>query len=135
MQRNRMRIGLGRGVFLVLLAVVILALAGELGVSRELPRTIASQSATLATPGATGTNLFITFDGIPGECTEKEHTGWSNALSFSQGVTQAASAHIATGAGAGAADLEDVIVIKPLDKASPSLAQACYRGTVVRSVK
>ncbi len=87
-QRNHATVGLGRVAVLVLLAGVILTLAGELGVSRELPRTLATQTA----PTAAGTDIFITFDGMPGESKDKEHAGWSDALSFSQGLTQSASA-------------------------------------------
>lgn len=130
-----MTIGLGKGVFLVLLAGAILALAGELGVSRELPRMAVAQTTAPTAPTAAGTNIFITFDGIPGECTEKEHAGWCDALSFSQGLTSSVSAHIATGAGTGTADLQDVIVTKRLDKASPKLAQAGYQGLIVKNVK
>lgn len=132
-QRTRVTIGLGKGAFLVLLAAAILAMAGELGIGREAPRLLTTQ--TLSAPTAAGTDIFITFDGMPGESKDKEHAGWSEVLSFSQGLTSSASAHIATGAGAGSADLLDVVVTKPLDKASPKLAQAGYQGLVVKNVK
>jgi type VI secretion system secreted protein Hcp len=133
MQRNHVTIGLGKGAFLVLLAAAILAMAGELGISREAPRLLTTQ--TSSAPTAAGTDIFITFDGMPGESKDKEHAGWSDALSFSQGLTSSASAHVATGAGAGSADLLDVVVTKPLDKASPKLAQAGYQGLIVKNVK
>ncbi len=133
MQRNRVTIGLGKGAFLVLLAAAILVMAGELGIGREAPRLLTTQ--TSSAPTAAGTDIFITFDGMPGESRDKEHAGWSDALSFSQGLTNSASAHVSTGAGTGSADLLDVVVTKPLDKASPKLAQAGYQGLIVKNVK
>lgn len=119
--------------FLALLAVGILVLAGELGIGREAPRLLTTQTASA--PAAAGTEIFITFDGMPGESKNKGHEGWSDALSFSQGLTSSASAHIGSGGGTGTTDLHDVVVTKPLDKASPKLAQAGYQGTFVKNVK
>jgi len=133
MQRSRVTIGLGKGVFLVLLAAAILAMAGELGISREAPRLVATQTASA--PAAMGTDIFVTFDGMPGESKDKEHAGWCDALSFEQGLTSSAGAHVSSGGGAGTADLQDVVVTKLLDKASPKLAQAGYQGLFVKNVK
>jgi type VI secretion system secreted protein Hcp len=133
MQRSRVTIGLGKGAFLVLLAAAILAMAGELGISREAPRLVATQ--TSSAPAAMGTDVFITFDGMPGESKDKEHAGWCDALSFEQGLTSSAGAHVSSGGGTGSADLLDVVVTKPLDKASPKLAQAGYQGLIVKNVK
>jgi type VI secretion system secreted protein Hcp len=126
-------IGMARIACLVLLAVGILALAGELGISREAPRLLATQ--TSSAPTAAGTAIFITFEGMPGESKNKEHAGWRDALSFGQGLTSSVTAHISTGASTGTADLQDVVVTKPLDKASPKLAQAGYQGLIVKNVK
>ena len=83
-QRNHATVGLGRVALLALLAVVILGAGRGTRVSRELPRTLATQTA----PTAAGTDIFITFDGMPAKSKDKEHAGWSDALSFSQGLTQ-----------------------------------------------
>jgi type VI secretion system secreted protein Hcp len=132
-QRSRVTVGLGKGVFLVLLAAAILAMAGELGISREAPRLVATQASSA--PAAMGTDVFITFDGMPGESKDKEHAGWCDALSFEQGLTNSAISHIGSGGGTGSADLHDVVVTKLLDKASPKLAQAGYQGLIVKNVK
>jgi type VI secretion system secreted protein Hcp len=115
-----------------LLAVVILTLAGELGVSRELPPAIKTQTAPPAAPVAVGTDIFISFDGIPGGSTEKDHLNWSDAQSFSQGSTLT---NVTGPASAGSAVMEDVVVTKLLDKASPKLAQCASQGTHLKNAR
>jgi type VI secretion system secreted protein Hcp len=33
--------------------------------------------------------LFIKFDGVDGECADKDHKAWSDVLSFSWGLSKA----------------------------------------------
>ncbi len=77
--------------------------------------------------------MFVRFDGVDGESQNKDHIGWCNALSFSQGQS------LPTGsAGApqrGNVVFEDIVVVKELDKASPKLAEAVCKGTVFPKVE
>ncbi|MGE5295467.1 MAG: Hcp family type VI secretion system effector [Solirubrobacterales bacterium] len=132
MQRSHTQVGLSKVAVLALLAVAVLTLAGELGVSRERPRIAADQVNPIAVPIADGTNVFVGFDGIPGESTEKDHAGWCEALSFNMGMTLPNAAGAAS---VGSANMEDVVVTKVLDKASPKLAQYASQGTHLKNAR
>ncbi len=80
--------------------------------------------------------MFIKFDGVDGEARNKDHIGWCNALSFSQGQSLV-EGQIVAGATRQNADVvfEDIVVIKELDKASPKLAEAVCNGNVFPRVE
>jgi type VI secretion system secreted protein Hcp len=75
-------------------------------------------------PSATAA-AYIKFDGVDGESQDKDHKGWSELVSFSQGIDTTHS---------GAAAFKDVVVTKEYDKSSPTLAEAVVRGKVFPSV-
>jgi type VI secretion system secreted protein Hcp len=78
---------------------------------------------------------YIKFDGVDGESQDDKHKGWSDILSFSQGIHQPGGA--ATGAARRRGDvvMEDISVAKQLDKASPKLAEAVAKGKVFPKVE
>ena len=64
-----------------------------------------------------------------GECSVKvAPKGSFDVLSWSWGMSQSASAHVAKGASQGAADVRDLTFTKLADKASPTIASACFGG-------
>lgn len=77
---------------------------------------------------------FIKFDGVDGESQDKDHKGWSDISSVNQVIHK-------PGAGTGATRrrgdvvLEDLMVSKELDKASPKLAEAVCKGKVFPKVE
>ncbi len=77
--------------------------------------------------------MFIKFDGVDGETQNKDHIGWCDALSFSQGQS------LPDGSiglrQRGNVVFEDIVVIKELDKASPKLAEAVCNGNVFPRVE
>jgi type VI secretion system secreted protein Hcp len=77
---------------------------------------------------------FIKFDGIDGESLDKDHSKWSDITSFSQVIHKPG-----TGTGVnrrrGDVQLEDILVRKELDKASPKLAEAVCNGKVFPKVE
>ena len=77
---------------------------------------------------------YIKFDGLDGECQDKDHKNWSDLLSFSQPIHKPGGG---TGATRRRGDvvLEDVVVTKELDKASPKLAEAVCKGRVFPKVE
>jgi type VI secretion system secreted protein Hcp len=77
--------------------------------------------------------MFIRFDGVDGEAQNKDHIGWCNALSFSQG--QSSPEGIIGSRERGDVVFEDIVVIKELDKASPKLAEAVCNGNVFPRVE
>jgi len=79
-------------------------------------------------------DAFLKIDGIPGESLDSKHKGEIDILSFSWGVTQAASQ--ASGrVSSGRADVQDFSVVKHLDKSSPLLfAAACHGDHIKQAV-
>ena len=54
--------------------------------------------------------------------------GSFDVLSWSWGMSQSASAHVAKGASQGSADVRDLTFTKLADKASPTIASDCFGG-------
>ena len=78
---------------------------------------------------------YIKFDGVDGEAQDKDHKGWSDIASFSQGLYQPGGA--ATGATRRRGDviMDDIAVSKELDKASPKISEAVCKGKVFPKVE
>ena len=77
---------------------------------------------------------YIKFDGVDGEAQDKDHKGWSDLLSFGQGMTQPGGG--ATGATRRRGDVivDDISLVKELDKSSPKIAEAVCKGKVYPKV-
>ena len=77
-------------------------------------------------------SAYIKFDGIDGEAQDEEHMGWSEIVSFNQGIHS-------PGGGIsrrrGDVILDDIVVVKQIDKASPKLAEAVCKGKVFTKVE
>jgi len=77
---------------------------------------------------------YIKFDGVDGEAKDKDHDKWSDLLSFTQPMSKPG-----TGTGAtrrrGDVVLDDIVVVKELDKASPKLAESMCKGKVYPKVE
>ena len=73
---------------------------------------------------------YIKFDGVDGEATDSDHKDWINLLSFQQSMAQPESS--ATGATRRRGDviMEDIMISKELDKASPKIAESVATGKV-----
>jgi type VI secretion system secreted protein Hcp len=78
---------------------------------------------------------YIKFDGIDGEAQDKGHEKWSNIHSFNQGLQKPGSGATGVGRRRGDVILEDIHVIKELDKASPKIAEAVCNGKVFAKVE
>ena len=75
------------------------------------------------------TNAFYAYlqiDGIPGESIDASHQGWIEVDSFSWGEHNAGSL--------AAPEMEDIVIVHSVDKASPQLYLACCQGTVIPEV-
>ncbi len=83
------------------------------------------------TAGAAG---FLDVPNIPGESTDSRHAGQIDVLSWSWGASASASGRASCGAGQGStgggsgSTLNDVTIVKRLDKASPKLMLAVVTG-------
>lgn len=78
---------------------------------------------------------YIKFDGVQGECKDKDHKGWSDLASFGQMLHQPGRS--ATGATRRRGDVvvEDLTCSKELDKSSPKIAEAVCNGKVYPKVE
>lgn len=77
---------------------------------------------------------YIKFDGVDGECQDKDHKNWSDLGSFSQAIHKPGGG---TGATRRRGDvvLDDLLCVKELDKSSPKLAEAVCKGKVFPKVE
>jgi type VI secretion system secreted protein Hcp len=135
MQQNKAKIGIGALIILALLGLSLLVFAGQTQMSPLSAVARAAAANSLPTSAAPQTAIYIQFDIIPGECTEKDHQGWCNVLSFSQDQSLPNAMSASSGGGAGRVNLKDLIVTKPIDKASPKLAQAVWQGVHHKRVR
>ncbi|WP_240618427.1 MULTISPECIES: Hcp family type VI secretion system effector [Halomonas] len=77
--------------------------------------------------------MFLKLEGIDGESTDHAHEDEIDVLSWSWGVSNSGTMHIARGGGAGKASFQDVQVVKYVDKATAGLLQAVATGKHVPS--
>lgn len=81
-------------------------------------------------------DAFLKIEGIPGESQDDKHKEWIEVLSFSLGVHQPSAGHRSTGGAAAGqrVDVQDVSIVKHLDKASPKLFLHCCNGKHIPSI-
>lgn len=73
-------------------------------------------------------DVTLRIDGIEGESKIDVHEGEIDVLSWNWGVTQSGSMHVGGGGGAGRANVQDVAIVKYIDKASVDLLLNCFNG-------
>ena len=78
---------------------------------------------------------YIKFDGVDGEAQDKDHKGWSDIMSFGQGLHQPGGGATGPTRRRGDVILDDISVSKELDKASPKIAEAVCKGKVFPKVE
>lgn len=78
---------------------------------------------------------YIKFDGVDGECQDKDHKAWCPILSFSQGLHKPGGGATGSSRRRGDVILDDVLVTKEVDKSSPKLAEAVAQGKVFPKVQ
>ncbi|MBN8939776.1 MAG: type VI secretion system tube protein Hcp [Rhizobiales bacterium] len=78
-------------------------------------------------------DMLLELDGVKGESAIK--TNAIDIESWSFGMSQTATAHTATGAGAGKANVQDIHVMKKLDFASPTLMKFSLQAHHIPSGK
>ena len=79
-----------------------------------------------------GVDYFLKLDGIPGESRDVKHKGEIQLESFSWGESNPPAPVVGGGAGAGKVHVQDLNVLKRLDKASPKLFLACASGEHIK---
>jgi type VI secretion system secreted protein Hcp len=67
--------------------------------------------------------------GVDGESMDDAHADEIAVTSWSWGMNQSGTMHVAKGGGAGKVDVRDISLTKQLDKSTPNLMQHCCMGT------
>lgn len=73
-------------------------------------------------------DMFLKLGDIKGESKDKVHKDEMDVLSFSWGMTQSGTMGVGGGGGSGKVNVQDLTVMKYVDKASPPLMLACCNG-------
>lgn len=73
-------------------------------------------------------DIFLKIDGVDGESKGVDHEGEIDVLDWSWGMTQLSSGHVGGGAGHGKVSVQDLVITKHVDKASPILVKFCCTG-------
>lgn len=73
-------------------------------------------------------DMFLKLDDVKGEAQDDKHKDEIDVLSWSWGITQAASSHIGGGGGSGKANFQDIHITKYIDSASHNLLKSTATG-------
>lgn len=73
-------------------------------------------------------DMFIKIGDIKGESLDKTHKDKIDVLAWSWGMSNAGSAHVGGGAGAGKVNVQNLSLTKYMDSASADLMLACCNG-------
>ena len=105
-------------------------------VAATLPGTEPFPGPDLAQDMASGYEMFLYLDGLPGESIDEQHEDWIEVLSYSHSISQPAASSISSGSSriAGRSEHQSFTVVKQLDKSSPKLALYCCSGTHIPEV-
>lgn len=80
-------------------------------------------------------DMFLDLGKIAGESIDKTHAGKIDILSWSWGMSQSGTFHMATGGGAGKANVGDITITKYVDKASCALMNCVCLGEHIPKAK
>jgi type VI secretion system secreted protein Hcp len=78
-------------------------------------------------------DMFLKLDKVEGESQDGSHKGEIDVLSWSWGSRQSGTGHLGGGAGAGKVEIQDISLVKYVDRSSPVLFFLCCRGDHVPS--
>jgi len=73
-------------------------------------------------------DIFLKIDDIKGESVVDGHKDEIDVLSWSWGMTQAGSSHVAGGSGTSKVSVRDITIVKRVDRSSPNLIKLCCNG-------
>lgn len=77
-------------------------------------------------------DYFLKLDGIKGESQDSKHKDEIELIAWSWGQTQLGAESYGGGGGAGKVSMQDLAIVKIVDKASPVLFKACADGSHIK---
>jgi type VI secretion system secreted protein Hcp len=115
-------------------AGIVFVVAGTLVLTAAVgPRAADPADTPEATASASALG-YLRIEGVQGGATARGYEGWIEVTGLEWGVSNPSAATLA-GRTSGQADFNPIIVTKPLDKATPVLAQACAAGRHYREAQ
>jgi len=128
-----------------LLAFSLLAVGGDLDPSsppgptmhslEDIYKAVSGSEKFIPSVDRGPSDMFIKFDGVDGECRHEGYEGWSDVMFFSQGQYRPAGNLGGATRRRGDVAFEETIIVKPIDKTSPKLAEAICKGRVFPKVE
>ena len=73
-------------------------------------------------------SMFLKVQDHPGESEDTDHKAWIDVLSWSWGMSQSANTPMGGGGGTCQASVQDLAVVKFVDKSTPALMHASQTG-------
>jgi type VI secretion system secreted protein Hcp len=73
-------------------------------------------------------DMFLKLAKVEGESTDDKHAGQIDILSWSFGSSQAGASHSGGGSGIGKVQIQDLRIVKNVDRSSPLLFSLCCKG-------
>ena len=80
-------------------------------------------------------SAYVKFEGIDGESQNVGHENWSEIVSFSQAISKPNGGSIGTTRRRADVVLEDIVIVKQIDKSSPKLAEKMCNGEIFPKVE
>ena len=80
-------------------------------------------------------SAYVKFEGIDGESKIVGHENWSEIVSFSQAISKPSEGATGSSRRRGDVVLEDIIIVKQIDKSSPKLAEKMCKGEIIPKVE
>lgn len=121
--------------FLVIAGVALAVAAFAALSTTDILERNAAETKVSSAFAAAGDAAFLKVGDIKGESQDADHKNWSDIISFSQAITTPTSVDDAASRRRGSVVLEDIVVTKELDAASPKLAEAVLTGEVFPEAK
>ena len=78
---------------------------------------------------------YIKFDGIDGECIEKDHDKWTELHSFTGAIHKSGVGASGSSRNAGSAIFEDMNITKTIDTSTPKLLKSMAHGERIKKVE
>lgn len=115
--------------------LVLAVVGGALALTAAVvPEGSADRAAPAASVSAAGI-AYLRIEGVQGGATASGYEGWIEVHAFEWGVAQALGAPTGATRATGRPSFEPLAVSKPVDQATPLLAQGCAAGTHYREAE
>ena len=123
-----------RPKMLVIGVIAVLAIVGLVTSDTFTAETATSTTDDIVTEESKYDG-YVKFEGFDGESMDKDHKGWCDILAFEQGVSKPSQGASGSTRRRGAVIFEDIVIVKELDKTSPKLQEACWKGNTIPKVE